>query len=407
MVAELATTSQVILTQDSPNGQLGIECIAYVARDSGQHRLTVTSLGGSGDGQAGSIEIHVIAHRIATSADRIHSDVEHSLAAAEQFRLKNTAASRAEAIDLFRAPVCGTPNNWGYTMSSRSPHTVSVYLICEEAHHARPFHLLSRRWRFFSASACQFTHQRLWRLEVRSTGSEISTKHVNTIVTLLSTIRRQALLLVRASPTTDIAESSMPIRQIGNLRFPNIGWLLSFFRDVRDTPREGVALYNIGVSYVSLGDFARAIGYLLQSLDIRTKLKDVAGQAEALTDLGRAEMGRGDQDTALSYLRRALMAREVVGDRRSEGLTRVVLSDAYFSIGQAEQAREAAETAAALLQVTDDRRTHALALLSFARASAAGELRRGGRCGAAGIRRVCGFWRHEQRGPRLNGDRRR
>ncbi len=102
VVAELATTSQVILTQDSPNGQLGIECIAYVARDSGQHRLTVTSLGGSGDGQAGSIEIHVIAHRIATSADRIHSDVEHSLAAAEQFRLKNTAASRAEAIDLFR-----------------------------------------------------------------------------------------------------------------------------------------------------------------------------------------------------------------------------------------------------------------------------------------------------------------
>ena len=367
VIAELANGDGVILTQDSPNGQFGIECIAYVARDSGQHRLTLTSFGGGAGAQSGNIELHVIAHRIATSADAIHGGIERALAAAQQLRLKNTAGSRAEAIDLFNVALRDSEPLGLLHEQSLAAYGIGLsHLRGGASREAVPY--IERAFALFAQLGVPIYASAATALGGAFDG--------------LGDIRkareyyRHALEQYQKSGV--VAGQGVAHNNIGKLYADTSDWqlalaeyrvALSLFRDARDTPREALALHNIGVSYVSLGDFARAIEYLRQSLDIRTTLKDVAGQAEALTNLGRAEMGRGDHDTALSYLRRALLAREVVGDKRSEGLTRVVLSDAYFSVGQASQAREAAETAVGLLQAANDRRGHAVAMLSFARAS--------------------------------------
>ena len=227
VVVELAGPKGTALTQDSPNGQFGIECVAYVAADSGEYRVNVTSFEGGADTQSGRIDLRVIARRVATDEDKVHAEIERALAGGQELRVKNTAATRATAIELFQTAL-------RLSRESRLPHEQSLaaygigftYLRGGASREAIPY--IEEAFGLFRDLGVP-----MYASAATALGGAFDTlgdirKARRTIAKLSSTMRNAASFRARELRTTTLV-SSTQTRQSGNSRSPNTDSLCRCF----------------------------------------------------------------------------------------------------------------------------------------------------------------------------------
>ena len=72
-------------------------------------------------------------------------------------------------------------------------------------------------------------------------------------------------------------------------------------RKIKHRQSEGAALGNLGIAYFSLGDYAKAIEYVQQSLAIAREIKDRETEGKALGSLGNAYLSLDDYAKAIDY----------------------------------------------------------------------------------------------------------
>jgi CHAT domain-containing protein len=96
---------------------------------------------------------------------------------------------------------------------------------------------------------------------------------------------------------------------------------------------EGVALGNLAIAYLGLGDYPKAIDYTQQSLVIAKDIKDRNGEGLALANLGLAYLSLGDYAKAIEYHQQSLAIVLEVKDRQSEGTVLSYLGDALRKSG--------------------------------------------------------------------------
>ena len=82
-----------------------------------------------------------------------------------------------------------------------------------------------------------------------------------------------------------------------------------------------MALGNLGNTYNSLSDYAKAIEYLQQSLAISREIKYRLGEDNALHNLGIAYRYLGNYAKAIEYAQQSLAIAREIKDRKGEGTT--------------------------------------------------------------------------------------
>ncbi|AFZ20958.1 CHAT domain-containing protein [Allocoleopsis franciscana] len=92
---------------------------------------------------------------------------------------------------------------------------------------------------------------------------------------------------------------------------------------------EGVALDNLAVAYLGLGDYPKAIDYTQQSLAIAKDIKDRNGEGLALGTLGLTYLSLGNYAKAIDYQQQSLAIVREVKDHQSEG---TVLSNLGYAL---------------------------------------------------------------------------
>jgi CHAT domain-containing protein len=156
----------------------------------------------------------------------------------------------------------------------------------------------------------------------------------------------------------------------GLLRLQTGQWALALedFRGILRTPTatdpqlRGNTLNNIGLTFLSMGDFERATPWLVQAAAIWRALGDRASAARTLTNLGRAQMFAGSLDRAVSSLHQAVMAAQTSGDKQVEAQALNNLGQALVLVGHDAEAEQSFQTSLALHRAAGDRRGSSSAL---------------------------------------------
>ncbi|CAH3150810.1 unnamed protein product [Porites lobata] len=108
----------------------------------------------------------------------------------------------------------------------------------------------------------------------------------------------------------------------------------------KNTEEKAEAYYNLGIAYISLEDFHRAIEYLKQFLSIAEEVGDGEGAGCAYNKLGSAYGSLGDYQRAIEYHNQELRISKEVGDRAGEGCAYGNLGLNYDSLCEFQQAIE-------------------------------------------------------------------
>lgn len=87
---------------------------------------------------------------------------------------------------------------------------------------------------------------------------------------------------------------------------------------------QAFSLSNIGVVYINLSDYSRALKYHGRTLDIRKKIDDQVGVAESMHHIARVYLEQNDFIRAKKYLFRARKIVEDIGQK--EYLVQILLS---------------------------------------------------------------------------------
>jgi CHAT domain-containing protein len=93
------------------------------------------------------------------------------------------------------------------------------------------------------------------------------------------------------------------------------------------------ALGNLGVAYGSLGNYAKVIEYLQQTLAIAREIKDRQGEGAALGNLGNAYRYLGNYAKAIEYLQQSLAIARELKDRQGEGMALHNLGATFLKAG--------------------------------------------------------------------------
>ena len=115
---------------------------------------------------------------------------------------------------------------------------------------------------------------------------------------------------------------------------------LDITRAIGDRAGEGATLNNISQIYDAQGDYPTALEFLRQSLDIQRAIGDRAGEGTTLNNMATAAHAQGDTPTALEFLRQSLDIRRAIGDRAGEGRTLNNISQIYKAQGDTPTALE-------------------------------------------------------------------
>ena len=99
---------------------------------------------------------------------------------------------------------------------------------------------------------------------------------------------------------------------------------------------EGRACHNLGLSYMSLKEYDKAIELFEQSLAIDEELGDRSRQAKTRVDLGRCLSRHGQYDRAVACLKKAWAGFQELGDAGSKPLAAWVLGEALWAQARAE-----------------------------------------------------------------------
>ncbi|MEH2053748.1 CHAT domain-containing protein, partial [Nostoc sp.] len=97
---------------------------------------------------------------------------------------------------------------------------------------------------------------------------------------------------------------------------------------------EGKALGNLGLAYSNLGNYAKAIEYEQQWLEIAREIKDRQSEGAALGNLGLAYNNLGKYAKAIEYYQQVLAIAQEIKDRQSEA---IALSNIAWSLEKQQQ----------------------------------------------------------------------
>jgi CHAT domain-containing protein/uncharacterized protein HemY len=152
--------------------------------------------------------------------------------------------------------------------------------------------------------------------------------------------------------------------QISQFQAALLSWqqALIIYREIKDRQGEGRALGNLGLAYLNLDDYAKAIEYAQQRLAIARELKDRQGEGRALENLGLAYLNLDDYAKAIEYAQQRLAIARELKDRQGEGRALENLGDAYYRLGDYAKAIEYAQQWLALAREMKDRRSEGVAL---------------------------------------------
>src|SRR6478672_9301011 len=136
-------------------------------------------------------------------------------------------------------------------------------------------------------------------------------------------------------------------------------------REIKDREGEGASLGNLGIAYASLGDYAKAIEYQQQRLVITREIKDRLGEGQSLGNLGIAYYHLGDYAKTIEYHQQSLAIKRKIKDRLGEGQSLLNLGNAYDSLGDYPKAIEYYQQSLAIAQEIKDRRGEGQSLLNL------------------------------------------
>jgi CHAT domain-containing protein/tetratricopeptide (TPR) repeat protein len=132
--------------------------------------------------------------------------------------------------------------------------------------------------------------------------------------------------------------------------------------EIKNRHSEGVGLGNLGLAYRSLGNYAKAIEYAQQSLAIAREIKDRQGEGVALGTLGGAYRNLGNSAKAIEYSQQQLAIAREIKDRRGEANALGILGNAYRNLGNSAKAIEYSQQQLAIAREIKDRQGEGVAL---------------------------------------------
>ncbi|MBW4589131.1 CHAT domain-containing protein [Aetokthonos hydrillicola Thurmond2011] len=137
---------------------------------------------------------------------------------------------------------------------------------------------------------------------------------------------------------------------------------LAIARQIKDRQGEGAALGDLGLVYDSLGEYAKAIDYQQQALTIVRELKDHKGEGAALGNLGRVYLSLGDYAKAIKYQQQALAIARQLKDLENEGAALGNLGNAYYLLGDYTKAIDYQQEALTIARQIKDHQSEGAAL---------------------------------------------
>jgi tetratricopeptide (TPR) repeat protein len=123
-----------------------------------------------------------------------------------------------------------------------------------------------------------------------------------------------------------------------------------------DRHSEGTAIYGLSMVYADQGHLAAALGGLSQDLAIAREFRDRSGEATSLNAIGTLYHRQKRWDESEACLLDSLELRERLGQIAMQGMTRSNLAVLYKDQGMYQKALESAEAAVRLLSETEDAR---------------------------------------------------
>ncbi|MEW6744086.1 MAG: tetratricopeptide repeat protein [Planctomycetota bacterium] len=112
---------------------------------------------------------------------------------------------------------------------------------------------------------------------------------------------------------------------------------IGLLEQVADWILVGALLNNLGLCYVSLGQYEKAIDYLEKALEIRERVGDPHDIASSLSNLGICYESLSQYEQSVAYHEKALEFRERLGNPQDVASSLNELGICYGSLGQYEQ----------------------------------------------------------------------
>jgi CHAT domain-containing protein len=118
---------------------------------------------------------------------------------------------------------------------------------------------------------------------------------------------------------------------------------------------EGIILNDIGVVYVSLGQYFDALKYYQPSLIIRKAIGNKSGEGTTLNNIGGVYESLGQYPKALEYYQQSLVIRKAIGDKSGEGTTLNNIGEVYRYLGQYRKALNYYEQSLTIIQAINNK----------------------------------------------------
>jgi CHAT domain-containing protein len=297
----------------SRNHRLRSELVLALARQSGDHYLTVSARGQQG--LRGRYTVNLEELRNALPEDHQRVAGERLLAEGEQLRSQRKAESYAQALKKFEESL----TNWR-----------SIGDRLGEAQALSSMGLIHRALGD-TRKALDCYHQALPLF--RAGGDRLG--EAETLTNMA--VAHQALGELKTA--LDFSNQALPL-----------------LRELGDRQGEVSTLNNIGSAYWASGDGPLALDYYNQTLPLRRELRDLAGEARTINNIGTVYSDMGEPHEALASYLQALTLRRQANDRSGEATTLSNIGLIYHGLGESLAALDYNEQAIPLRQAAGDRR---------------------------------------------------
>ncbi len=153
-----------------------------------------------------------------------------------------------------------------------------------------------------------------------------------------------------------------------NQAISNLEKGLIIAQDIKERKVEGIALYNLGLSYQSLGQNEKAINFFKESIKIARELGNRQQEAWALGDLGIVYKSLNQSQKAIELFQQALTILRDIGDQQGELIALEKLGNTYTLLEQHEKAIEFHQQALTILRDIGNRQGEMIALAQIGHA---------------------------------------
>jgi tetratricopeptide (TPR) repeat protein len=153
---------------------------------------------------------------------------------------------------------------------------------------------------------------------------------------LLAAVALAVAVSAQVSPG-ELLKAADAIRERGTVAaareaLPRYEEVLAAARTAGDRRVEALALNNVGLVHLTLGDRPKALGLLEQALALHRTAGNTRGMATTLTNLADVENQLGNKPKAIAYLTEALPLREQIGEPREHARTLTQFGAVYYSL---------------------------------------------------------------------------